>query len=394
MNSQNPLSPALSREEDSDSIQIDLWKIVDFFIQQYLFLGLGASIGLFLGLLAWFSLSTYKVEVIVPNQWGEIVNLRTLEASWTSVAREISVESGLSSEDQSFYTTLSSTAWWKKTIRPNYALTKADLKDLVGFQEVKGVTIINLELSWSGKNSDWIEKQLLKTVEFMRFASSYTAIRNIITKYETEIFTASAVIEKDLHVAQLGLVFANRRLSNLEDLQKRFPGNSLVVNQMLDLKESGAKYLPISNQIIAAKSDIFATQESIKQLQTRLEQAQLLSQFVSQARPLMIAKERNGIKLAEQLLAIEAQLRATIAPDHLSQLVALDRIRVDLINVQTQFKNMGDQPLLPVIQRNSSWVVASAGGLLGGFFIALIICLGLQYWPALKVRLHSAKNSH
>lgn len=393
MTSLNPLNQSSANsihDEQSGLIEIDLWRIMDFFAQQYKRLVLGASIGLILSLIGWFGFGAYKAEVIVPNQWGEIANIRALEASWASLASEIVSDPKLSSEERALYRALSSAGWWNQAVKVNYALTKADLKDMVNTAEIKSASILNLEVRWTGKNSHLIEQQLLQTVNFMRYASAYMTLRNTITGYEAQNFTAIAEIEKSLHDAQLGLIFANRRLSNLEELQKRFPGNALAANQVVDPKESGAKYLPISTQIIAAKSDIFATQESIKQLQTRLEQTQLLAQFVGQAKPL-IPKERNGIKLAEQLLAIEAQLRTTIAADNLSLLVVLDRIRLDLTNIQAQYVVKVDHPLIPVVVRNTSWVAASVLGLFGGFLIALIICIGVQYWPLAKERLQSAK---
>jgi hypothetical protein len=392
MNSPNPLTSMPSHEEDSDSIQIDLWKIIDFFIQQYRRLILGAGLGLILGLVGWLFLGAYKAEVIVPNQWGEVISVRALEISWASLAREIAAEPGLSLEEASFYKSMSSMSFWEKVLKPSYAVTKSDLKDLVLSPEIKGAPIINFEISLNGKDTKLAEKQLLQIVQFMRNSSSYLAVQNIITSYENENFLGVATIEKDLNAARLQLISDNRRLVNLEELQKRFPGNSLVTNQVVDLKESGAKYLPISTQIIAAKSDIFSLQERIQQLQTRFEQAQLLTQFVSQAKPL-VSKERNGVQLAEQLLAIEAQMRKTTSMDSVSQLVVLDRIRLDLLKIQVQFLSRVDQPLIPIVQRSSSWIAASVGGLFGGFFIALLISLGLQYWLAYKVRLQSAKSA-
>lgn len=392
MNSPNPLTSMPSHEEDSDSIQIDLWKIINFLIQQYRRLILGAGLGLILGLVGWLFLGAYKAEVIVPNQWGEVISVRTLKTGWALLARDIASEPGLSPEEASFYKSMSSMSSWEKILKPNYAVTKSDLKDLVLSPGIKGSPIVNFEISLNGKDVKLAEKKLLKTVQFMLNSSSFLAVQNIIASYETENFLGVATIEKDLNAAQLQLIFDNRRLVNLEELQKRFSGNSLATNQVVDLKESGAKYLPISTQIIAAKSDIFSLQERIQQLQIRFEQGQLLAQFISQARPL-ISKERNGIQLAEQLLAIEVQMRKTTSMDSVSQLVVLDRIRLDLLKIQVQFLNRVDQPLIPIVQRSSSWIAASVGGLFSGFFIALLISLGLQYWPAFKVRLQSAKSA-
>ena len=127
-------------------------------------------------------------------------------------------------------------------------------------------------------------------------------------------------------------------------------------------------------------------------MQTRFEQIQLLAEFLNQAKPL-ISKERDGVELAGQLLAIEAQLRKTISKDNFSQLAVLDRVRLDLLRIKVQFMQRIDLPITPRILRASSWVAMSIGGLLGGLFIALLICISLQYWPTFKVRLNSAKST-
>lgn len=307
-----------------------------FLMRQYKRLFLGASIGLILGLMGCYGFVGYKAVVDVPNQWGDVASIRSLEAGWPSLVLEMANDPNLNSQEQSFYETLSSALWWNKAVRANYAVTKAGLKDLVGTSEIKGEPILGLAVTWAGKNAALIKQELLQAVGFIRFASVYLSVRNSAINYEAESFSATAAIEKKLHEARLELIFANRRLSNLEELQKRFPENTLVANQVVDLKESGAKYLPISTQIITAKSDIFATQERIKQLQPCFEQTQLLAQFVGQAKRLLL-KERNGFKLTEQLLAIEAQMRTSIASENLSLLVVLDRIRMDRINIQVQY---------------------------------------------------------
>ena len=383
-----PSNSSCDGDEQID-MHIYFWRIAYFFLRTWKRLALGGLIGLIGSLLVWFALGNYKAELTIPNRWGDIATMRALENTWTGIAEQIVMEDKLLPEEVTFYKTLSNISWWRKNLIPLYAITKAELKDLPGTVEIKGP--MNLKLSWVGKDKSDVEKNVLKVAVFMRSASSYAGVRNLLNGYESENFSAVGIIEKDINTTELNLYYANRRLAHLEELQKRFPGNALQANQVVDPKDTGAKYLPITTQLIAAKNDIYSAQEALKQKRDRLMQTQILIEFCEKAVPLL-SQDRDGIRLATQLLGIEAQLRQKVAPDNLNVTLVLDRVRIELTDIQSQYMLKTEAPLYPSVSNASGMTSAALGGLLGGMFVALLFCLCMQYWPAIKAHACSLKR--
>lgn len=390
MSQLNQPSNSSSDSDEQIDMQICLWKIADFFLSTWKRLALGGFIGLIGSLLVWFALGNYKAELTIPNRWGDIATMRALENTWTGVAEQIVMEDKLLPEEVTFYKTISNLKWWNKNLTPGYAITKAELKELAGSVEIKGPPIMNLKLSWVGKDKRNVEKNVVKAAEFMRTASSYEGVRKLLNDYESEIFSAPDTIKKEINSTELNLEYANRRLASLEELQKRFSGNTFQASQVVDPKDAGAKYLPISTQLIAAKTDIFSAQDTLKKLSNRLAQTRVLNEFFEKAMPLL-SQERDGVRLATQLLGIEVQLRQKVTPNDLGTLLVLDRVRVDLINIQSQYMPKVEAPLYPSVSRASSMNSVALSGLLGGMFVALLFCLYLQYWPAIKAHARSLR---
>lgn len=100
----------------------------------------------------------------------------------------------------------------------------------------------------------------------------------------------------------------SNRVKYLEELLKRFPGNAGLNQQVIDIKDADAKYLPITTQIIAVNNDINRNKEQLMRLNDRLNQLFLIKLFLVEALPLA-ATELDGILLSKSLLSIEEKLR-------------------------------------------------------------------------------------
>ena len=387
MNLYTQLPSNSSQDENIKISRINFWAFAHFLFDFYKLLLLGASVGVTLGFLVWFYLNTYKAEIILPNQWGDIESIRTAESNWAELAHQISNESSLASEDKSFYTTLSSINWWNKSVKINYAITRLDIKDLVGSTEIKGGNILNLQVTWIGKDANSVKDNIVKVVDFINYSTPYIMSKDLLEKYNSAIFISEVETKKKLHEAQFELVIAERRLVNLEEMQKRFPSGSFSVN-LADFKEWNTKFLPISSQIIAAKSDIFAFQEAIKQTQVRFDQDKTINEFINAANTL-ISKEKNSKNLVDELLVVEEQFRVKVPKDDLIKMIALDKIRLDLVNIKAKSNLHINKQFFPTIERTSTLMAAVVKGFFGGFFMALLICIYIVFWPVFKARLWS-----
>jgi len=89
---------------------------------------------------------------------------------------------------------------------------------------------------------------------------------------------------KNIAALEIELSYLNSRMSDLELLKAKFPGNSAsIITQPMDPKDSSAKYLPIITQLIAVNKDISALKENLSRLTSRKSQLTIKNDFLSQA---------------------------------------------------------------------------------------------------------------
>jgi len=105
-----------------------------------------------------------------------------------------------------------------------------------------------------------------------------------------------------------------------------------MLGQVVDAKDSGAKYLPITTQIVAATTDANNLKESLARYKDEESQNIVYRLFVQKAKPLLDKNESDadlGIKLLDISAEIERDVSSTI------QQVAIEDIKIALSAIQT-----------------------------------------------------------
>jgi hypothetical protein len=280
-----------------------------------------------------------------------------------------------------------SAQWWSKNVVPTYSLSKADTKELAAMSkqmtEAGGDTILNFVVSAKASNQSEAEKNVASAVRFMQQGVAFMSLQNFINSYEVEVLNSESDLRKRLTQANIELKYLQERARNLERLRERFPANTPVANQqVVDLKDSNAKFMPISTQLVAVQSDINGLQESLVRLQDQQVRLKVMADFVNQALPLM-AKDFNGLTLVDQLLKIEQDLRAKADAQDINQQQALNNIQALLVSTKTFFSKGLEVRLAPTTAKATGVV----GPALGGLFLGLMGMLAFLLWPKLRERL-------
>ena len=375
---------AVQISSDVGEIRIDFMRIISFFREYKKHLILGIAIGLTSSLLFWFAFGAYKAQVNLQYQWGNSVTLRSLFTDWVELAQTLSSKSNLPEGERMLYQALGSYSWWDKAVQANYSVVKSDLKDLIVAPEAAlGTQILSLTVTAHSKDQVQAKKIVVQAAEFMRVASSYIAARNLLKRYQKDLAINEVSNYKRFHAAEIELARLIATLSNLEELQKRYPVNITAAHQLTGLNESTSKYLPLVTQIIAAKSDVYAAQERVKAIKKYFDQAKLMEQFLQNGIPLLSSKS-DGVLIARELTAVVDRLRASLSTSDWAQLLILDDILIDLTQIILQYEGQQDIHLSTTVSRSSGWFLASIWGVLGGLFVSILLCLGLQYSPSMK----------
>ena len=368
-----------------DNAEISLLDIVTFVQSAWKKLAIAAVVGAVLGLGNWYFLGSYNAELVLNNNGGtDLVGWRSLQKSLPNLADQIIDESKVPQGQETLYRTLSNADWWQKNALATYGMSKADTKDLASTAglESAGTSIVSITLTVGGSTRDKAIENARGAKNFLLQGASYLALKSMFSAQESQLISADAGISQKINAAQVELAYQQERLKSLETLAKRFPGEQRTVSQVVDPKDSGAKYLPISTQIIAANTDINGSKEALERLKDAQTQMAVLRTWVKQVAPLM-SSSYDGIALTRQLLEQESQLRATLNPSDPKSLVFVDSLRSSLLANDVRFTKGFEMNTAPTASKKGM-IKTTAGGLAGAFFLMLLVLLGQRVWASIK----------
>lgn len=381
--------PHAAQHEDNHEDEISLKDMVDFLAGAWRKLAIASVIGAVVGFGFWVLFFPYTGEYVLINSgYVDILSWKSLQKTLPNLALQISEKSKLDKTEEDFFKSVSTELWWSKNVIANYALSKADAKDLAGLSkdlDAAPTTIVSLSINSSGKTKDEAVDHTLRTAQFMRTGSSYLQIRSLINNYEISALTGASDLNAKITSAKIELGYQLERLKQLELLNKRFPGSSNASNgQIFDPKESGAKYLPLQTQIIAANSEINNLKENLIRLQRQLAQVGETKRFVEKARPL-IDQSFDGLWLTKQLLDLEANQRKEITSDNEILTEILDKVHATLSQYSARFNKGWESTTIPTASK-TGMAKFTAAGLVGAFFLMLMALLAQRVWMRINLQ--------
>jgi hypothetical protein len=291
----------------------------------------------------------------------------------------------LNSDAKAMYRQMENAAWWSKGVVPTYAISKADVKDLAGISkglDAASTTILALNIYTGGGDSESSLNNARLAAKFIKSGCAYLQVKSVLNAYEGEAIGTAADIQNQITATEIEQTYLKERVKSLDELHKRFPGNTGANQQVVDPKDSGAKYLPITTQIIAVNNDINQNKERLIRLNDRLNQIALMKQFLVEALPLAEA-EFDGILLSKSLLSIEEKLRKGLPTADVKNRQALDQLRSQLLTIEARFTKGLEANTAPVTKK-TGMLKATAGGLAGLGFLMLVFLLGRKMLSKLK----------
>lgn len=386
--------PYSSDQNIAPESEISLLDIVNFLADSWKKLAIAGLLGGILGLSGWFFLASYTAEYVLLNNNNngnnsyalDLLSWKVLQKSLPNLAAQINEEQKAPENQAQVYKTLADEKLWQKNVKPTFALSKADIKDLAAVGkdfDQASTTILSFTLDMAGSSKSAAIDNVKVAADFMRTGSAYLQLRNLINSYESEVISSQAELQKQVTSAEIEMSFQLQRAKNLEELYKRFPGNSSVNQSVVDPKDSGAKYLSISTQIVAINNDINQSKESLQRYRDRLAQIAVIKSFIEKANPL-VYQTFDGLALVNQLLEVEQFVRADLAKDDIKKQEVLDKLRANLYAVQARFTRGLEAITAPTSGGKKGMIKSAAGGLAASLFLMLIILLGQRVWISIK----------
>ena len=382
-----------SPPQDEQDDEISLGDIIEFLLGEWRRLAAGAVAGLVLALGGTLLFSQYKAEATVLNVNAgarvsqpaiDFLSWKYLQRALPELARRAVELKKVKPEDEKLYKTLSSSKWWELNVETNFAFSKADQKSLAAFgkdlEGSAGSTILFFTITDSASNKETAETNVAKSIHFMRSASTYWALRNQIREVDSSLVNDEANLLKNIGAAGIEFEYLTQKAQNFESLRKRYNqspnGNA---RQVIDIKEGGAKYLPIDTQLVAIRTELMSSEESMKRMREKQKQHAIVKTFLETALPALEANI-DGFALANNLLATLAELRKKTPLSDGAQQQALNELESDISSIFIRFDKGLRVSVAPQAAKTSGLLKSGALGVFGGGVLMLLFVIGRSAW--------------
>lgn len=338
-----------------------------------------AGVALFSGYKASGSIIQVAAESRPNGLAFDFVKWKYFQRTLPNLAADLVQSGRLPGDREVQFVRLSRPEWWDKNVLPHYAFSKNDSKLLAGtskeFQDAESTRIQYLAVEGSGRSSEEAGKNLATTVEFIRSGSAYLELKRLVRETDASSAKAESELRQKRLAAEVEMEFLRQKTANLEALRKRFPSNAAgAAGQVLDPKDTAAKYLPLDTQTVAANADIYAVEESLRRLSNAQAQQAVLRSFLDQAIP-ATEQTKDGVLLGDELLAIIVDLRKQVVMDDLIRQQALTTLESEIRSILVAFDKGLQISVEPEAHRVARFPLMAALGFIGGGLAMLVFVL-------------------
>ena len=315
---------------------------------------------------------------------GTISNLSNFDyLMWIGLKRNLPLlaEARMKDNEEDYFDKLSDEKWWKNNATPTFAVSKDDNKDAFGLtlKEGEATRIKDIVIKAKGTSKENALSNLLVATSFLQSGSTYLALKELVKGYQIQLRNSQTYLEKNNLELDIESVYLKKRIAKLESLRAKFhesPGT--MNNQVVDLKDGAAKFMPISVQLIAANQDLNVNRENKSRLNDEKQRISILAKFLDQANP-VIEKNLDGLSAMDALNQIETQLRKDINPSDLNGISMLNSINDSLNSISVKFIEGISKPSNVTASR-PHYLKNSAIGFALGLMLSLIGLVFYSFW--------------
>lgn len=369
---------------NTDEDTISLLDIVQFIKAAYKKILLLGLCGLLISIIFTYALGQYTASITLLNYAQlDIPRIKYLQAALPKLSQEESVKGS-----QSY---LGTEQLWNSAIKVKSLVGKSDAKDLLDPASLKSdrFNIYAIEVLGKANAKQLAEERAQEINNYFISGTIFIDLRDLVRQYELNVATTNAKLATKILNAEVELAYVDRRIKRLTELKKQYPAsatgqtNSL---QLTDAKDSGAKYLPILTQIIAATADQNNQNELLLRYKEEATQMRIYGSFVEKAKPFMDTGLKDP-KLITNLLDIVSQVSKDVNTNY--EKVALSTIDGDLKKIMA-FKLYGLPQVGAVSTTGPAYLKNAAMGLIGGAMLGILLALGLVLAQRLRTQMKSA----
>ena len=373
------------KEEVFQDDEISFRELVTTLIAAWKVLVVAGFSGLAIGTAAWF-VQGYKGEMTNYVRLGglNVVTWNALVAGFPGVsAAQLEVADGKETNTRAL-TMMGVPAWWKANVVPAYVLSKNDIKDLAGISkddlDAASNSIQRISVKVSGRSRNEVKSLAEEVESFIRKSALYLTLKSQINAYEQRIDQRPAQLKELIAKTENEMVFLGKRVVALESLRREYPDQKgAAFSQVMDPKDSAAKFLPLNTQLVAAKNDLNVAQEQLVRARSELGEIEVLRKFTDKAIGLL-GSNSDGFVLESALQTELRELAKQVSAENRDGQLAVAKIQSDLDTAMVQRGKLFEGHPQIVVARPGlglPLVLGLMGGLMFGV-LAIFIRKALQ----------------
>lgn len=356
----------------NENIQISLYDVVKFLTNRWKLYLAGFVLGAIIATSFAYLNSSYTASVLMSIS-RSFETSETFEANgagreapfdliaWRATQKKlVELLQDLSSSDRgqdkkpAYADVLASAGWWPKHVVPIKVLTTDEAKELLGINSMiignnkpsedtpllkslgrviaEATRISALQLSQTAKTADVAISQVEETADVIINLLALLRYHAFIDTLNKHVLDVEAKASADLGELNLKLNVLERQREMLIRLNQEHPNISA---QWMGAKDKDmSKYLPIPTQLIAIYLDIHQLKEQMLAVRLGQQQNAISREFAKEGSRILY-KEYSSKVVGEQILNLEKTMRMALNPENVHQLIALDRIRAQLLTIQS-----------------------------------------------------------
>ena len=354
---------------DEDTISLlDIVRFIKVSYKKILLLGI---CGLVAAVSFTYALGQYTASITYRNYAElDIPRIRYLQSALPKLAQEESAKGNVSS--------FGSEGLWQSAVKIKNLVGKSDAKDLLDPESLRTnrFNIYAIEVLGKANTKQLAEDRVQEISNFFISGTVFIDLRDLMRQYELNVIAINAKLDTKILNAEVELAYIDRRIKSLIELKKQYPASAIGhtnLLQLTDVNDSGAKYLPILMQIIAATVDQKNQNELLIRYKQEAAQMRIYGSFVEKAKPFMDMGLKDP-KLITNLLDIVTQATKGVNTNY--EKVTLSKIEGELKNIMA-FKLYGLPQVGSVSTIGPAYLKNAAIGLFGGSMLGILLALGL-----------------
>lgn len=255
-------------------------------------------------------------------------------------------------------------AFWDKSLRALYPLTRRDAKEIFESKDRDGSAVLGLELSVSGGDPAVTRDAVLLLGDFLNQTLMLTTLQNWVAVGQAASNGERLKIDNQVLQTRYSIEQSGRRIADLRELQTKYPeSNRMDTRQVVNADANSARYLAPIAQVVAIESSVAEANESLRRIERRSAQLKLESAYFDAAAKLARTTQSGGLLWEKLASAKQEMFRPLDLEDDVIRETS-NRLDLDLKGFKDQF-SIAFGFRSPVMEPTRSSRSAAKLGLLG-----------------------------